>query len=143
MEKLEKTDVIEIPSEENLPKDAFTKLELLDFWEKSLIPNVKLNKNIATYNVFSSLKIDLPKENHIKIQFSSKSSLAEFDKEKDWLVHTIREKFNNHIFVIENEILETTEENHILSNEDKYKLMLAKNPLIEKLRVELGLDYYE
>ncbi|MFV0304839.1 MAG: hypothetical protein ACK5IC_05105 [Moheibacter sp.] len=82
------------------------------------------------------------KDNHqINFQFNSASLLKEFDLQKEDLVKFLREKLNNHTLDFHTEVVHDDSKNFVKSKAEIFKEMAEKNPILLKMKEELGLDY--
>lgn len=123
----------------NLPSDSFSKSEFQDFWTKYL-NKLKESQN-ATYHVLTTAKWKLSDKNNIVFTFDSAAVSSEFEKIKENLLKELRTDLNNFKIQISSEISKTKiKKKYIKSRADIYKDIIKLNPMVEEIRIKLGLD---
>lgn len=133
----------EKPEEEDLnnrPAGKFTAEALKENWNLFL-ETLRLENKIPSYNALQSGSLELKDNFIIDISFNSSSTIHEFEQLKDRLILFLREKLNNHIFEFNTVLLEGETENLIKSKDEIFREMAEQNPVLLKLKKELGLDY--
>lgn len=121
------------------PKEAFTEDELNKAWNEFLSQLQSENK-IPAYNALQSGNIALKENFTIEFTFSSLSLSNEFDLHRVELMKFFREKFNNYGIDFKVVITESKAKNFIKSKAELFKEMAEENPILLKLKEELGLD---
>lgn len=124
---------------DNHPKDDFTLKELQKHWDiyhKKMIS--KGENNMATALGVSKPKL-LP---NFVIQLNLPSTLIEdhFKEGKYKFLKYLRESLNNYGLSTKIVIDKTIEEKKAYGNVGKYKILVKKNPLLDKLRQTFELD---
>lgn len=100
----------------------------------------KRKKNPA-YQALITASYEL-KDNHcISFQFNSASLLKEFELQKDDLILFLRKELNNHLIELQTEVKLDKSKNYVKSKAEIFKEMAEKNPILVKMKEELGLDY--
>lgn len=135
-EKNKQDKVIDVS---NLPTEEFTETQMQDAWNAYII---KLNKK-GQKNMASIIGIDIPKlrdGNKLAIEFPNHTMKVELERAKGPLLDFIRRKLNNYDIELRIEVNEKAEKKYAYSTEDKYRKLLEKNPLLEKLRKTFDLD---
>jgi hypothetical protein len=130
------------PVVENLegkPKDDFTKDDLVKAWQEFLT-KLQVEHKIPAYNALSSGSIELKDNFVIEFTFSSLSLSGEFDLYRMDLMRFFREKFNNYGIEFQVTITQGESKNFIKSKAELFKEMAEANPILLKMKEELGLD---
>lgn len=122
------------------PKDQFTEKDLTQYWERFLSILEAENK-IPTFNALQSGKVSLRENFLIHFEFNSASLASEFNDQKERLMLFFRENLNNYAIDFEVEIKEDKAVKFIITPSDIFQQMAEKNPLLLKMKEELGLDY--
>lgn len=130
-----------IENRDNLPKEKFTETQFMEVWNE-FVENLKIQKQIPSYNALHTAKITLENELKINFEFSSLSLSSEFDLQKDALMRTMRQKLNNHHIEFEVQISKSEEtKTYIKTKKDIFTEMAEKNPILLKMKNEFGLDF--
>ncbi|MGI9528018.1 MAG: hypothetical protein ACR2MS_13000 [Weeksellaceae bacterium] len=138
LEDLEDEDE-ETEIDPSLPKDEFTAESFTAFW-KSYLMELK-NDNKPAYNVMETADWRITTDFNIALTFDSSVMVLEFDKLKSDFLRKARKTLNNFHIQVEPLISAVKEtKSHIKTKKEIYEEMVKVNPLIEKLRNELGLD---
>ncbi len=130
-----------IEKPENLPKQMFTEQDVLNCWNLFLT-ELQAQHKIPVYNALHTGKIKLKDNFRILFEFNSGSLVNEFDLEKDNLMRLMREKLNNHFIEFETKISHQKSENFVKTKGDIFNEMVKKNPILLKMKDELGLDIH-
>ncbi|MDD3458052.1 MAG: hypothetical protein PHO74_01045 [Weeksellaceae bacterium] len=133
-------EVNEEELDRDLPSEEFNEEELKSLWERFL-EDLKSENKIPTYNALYNGKIGLKEDFQVMIEFISSSIVHEFENHKERLVSFLRRELNNYSLDITVTISESESENFIKSNSEIFKDMVKQNPIVLKLKNELGLDY--
>ena len=124
---------------DNYPKDVFTEKELLKVWKEYHQQMIKKGEN----NMATALGVSSPKllDNFV-IQLPLPSKLIEehFKEGRPKFLKHLRESLNNYGISVKIEIDKTIEKKKAYGNVAKYKLLVEKNPLLERLRQSFDLD---
>ncbi len=95
--------------------------------------------------LFSALNSHIPKlsgNSTIEIVFSNQAQQEDFVKNlKQDMTEFMRNELNNDNISVEMKISEKEQKNLLYTDEDKYKHMLAKNPILGKLKQQMNLDF--
>ena len=129
-----------IESLEDKPKTEFSEEELVKLWDEFVENLLKENK-IPAYNALHTGKVQLNKNFQIQFEFTSASLSAEFDLEKDNLMRFLREKLNNYAIEFLVVIKDDQTKTFVKTNQEKFKDMAEKNPILLKMKEQFGLDY--
>ncbi|NQY06874.1 MAG: DNA polymerase III subunit gamma/tau [Flavobacteriaceae bacterium] len=122
----------------NLPKEEFSKEDFENYWHKYID---KLNKKGGKI-IASILEVDKPKLEGTKIhlEFPNETMKVELDRAKGSLLEYLRKKLRNYSIDLSITINEEAEKKYAYSTREKYEKLKEINPLIDKLRIEFGLD---
>jgi DNA polymerase-3 subunit gamma/tau len=124
---------------DNHPKDPFNEKQLLKFWNEYHQKMIQIGEN----NMATALGVSKPKLlDNFKIHLNLPSSLIEdhFKKGRHKFLTFLRTSLNNYGMAISIEIDDTIEVKKAYGNEGKYKILVEKNPLLEKLRQSFKLE---
>lgn len=124
---------------DNKPKEAFSKEDLVKYWNEFLT-NLQADNKIPAYNALQSGTIDLMENFIIEFEFSSLTVSNEFDLHRMDLMQFFRSKFNNYGIDFQVKITEGASKNFIKTKTDLFKEMAEINPILLKMKEELGLD---
>lgn len=125
--------------EEDLPSDAFSEDQMLEFWNAYVD---KLEKN-GKYNLAAILKIDTPKltDNFvIQLEFPNSTNKIEVERQQFELLQFLRKSLNNFEIALDISVNESMEKKYAYTAEDKYKKLKEKNPALETLKQTFNLD---
>lgn len=125
--------------EEDLPSDAFSEDQMLEFWNAYVD---KLEKN-GKYNLAAILKIDTPKltDNFvIQLEFPNSTNKIEVERQQFELLQFLRKSLNNFEIALDISVNEIMEKKYVYTEEDKYKKLKEKNPALETLKQTFNLD---
>lgn len=81
-------------------------------------------------------------EKQIEYQFSSASLQEKFNDIKDHYLNDLRQKINNFYIEFKLTVTENNSVNHLLTKQELFAQMAAKNPYLEQLKTNLDLDIY-
>ena len=124
---------------ENLPKNQFSNEDVQKYWMEFL-QQLQQENNIPAFNALSSGKVVLLDDFVIQFLFGSKSLINELQLQKEKLIIFLREKLNNYSLKIQ-EIVEHDESvNYIKTKADLFQELAKKNPILLKMKDELGFD---
>lgn len=133
--QVEATEDVEL----NLTSDSFSKSEFQDFW--TIYLNKLKESKTATFHVLTTAKWRLSDENNIIFTFDSAAVSSEFENIKENLLKELRKDFNNYKIQISSEISKSKiKKKYIKSRADIYKEIIKLNPMVEDIRIKLGLD---
>lgn len=121
-----------------LPKEDFTKEAMLKAWSEYSSIVEKEGK----FNLLSHLSMGEPDlKNHIiHLEFPNHTIKVEVEQAKYELLGFLREKLNNYDIDLDITVNETAEKKYAYSPREKFEKLKEKNPLIEKFKIEFGLD---
>ena len=129
----------ELVGGEDMPKTPFGQEQINKFW-KLFVQN---HVDKGNRSLFTTLNSRLPELNpHFKLVFTIENNvqLNQIDGIKVDLVNYLRKHLNNYSISFETPIKKLESKKHIYTDEEKYKALAEKYPLLEKLREKLDLD---
>lgn len=129
-----------IENRNDLPAEDFIENDVLLIFEE-FVEGLKAQNKIPAYNALHTAKVLLKDKHQIVFEFSSLSLSSEFDLQKDALKLMMREKLNNHSIEFNVEIRSEATQNFIKSKAEIFREMAEKNPVLLKMKNELGLDF--
>jgi hypothetical protein len=121
-----------------LPSQAFTEIEMLDFWFK--YAQRLTDKGLMIMS--SLLRISDPKLDGFKIiyELPNEGSKIDFEKEKGELLGYLRGHLHNHDITIEVVVNESVKSKVAFTAQDKFNRLNEINPNLEELRRMFDLD---
>lgn len=125
---------------ENSKDDVFDQDELMDAW-RSFGDTVK-SGNPRMSSIIKAMKPVIEDETNIILELSNKAQKDYFDqKYKHDVIEHLKKKLSNSEIHFLTKVSEKTENSTPYTDEEKYRHLADKNPTLDKLRNELGLDY--
>ena len=123
----------------NHPKEIFTEKELLLYWKQYHQKMIQLGENNMATALGVSTPILLDK---FVVALNLPNDLIEnhFNEGKTKFLQFLRESLNNYKLTVSIKIDTTIEEKKVYGSVAKYKVLVEKNPLLEKLRQTFGLE---
>ena len=119
---------------------AFDEDELMDAW-RSFGDTVK-SGNPRMSSIIKAMKPVIEDETNIILELSNKAQKDYFDqKYKHDVIEHLKKQLSNSKIHFLTKVGEKTENNTPYTDEEKYRHLADKNPTLDKLRNELGLDY--
>ncbi len=136
--KIEKEFNSNQTEEKELPKKTFTQKEMLDVWKKY---SEKISKE-GKYNLHSHLTMGTPvlKGTTIHLEFPNHTIKTEVERAQHDILLYIKEKLQNYDIDIEITVNEKIKKKFAYTPLEKFEKLKEKNPLIETLRKEFGLE---
>lgn len=137
----DKKDAIEseLLGGDDMPKTPFGQDQVDEFW-KLFVKNHVDKKNRSLFTTLNNRSPELQANFNLVFPIENKVQLNQIDAIKVDLVNYLRKHLNNYAIKFETPIKKLESKKHIYSDEEKYKSMAEKYPLIEKLRKKLDLD---
>ena len=123
---------------EDLPKDTFTYDELMMHWDYFADKFHKTGRMLMS----SIMRMGTPvlEGDSITLELPNEGSKISFDENKYDLVNALRKKLNNYALEIHIVVNEEIKIRKAFTIEDKYNLLLEKNPALDVLRKTFDLD---
>ncbi len=122
----------------DLPTEAFSEKEMVEAWN---LYAKKVEKE-GKYNLLSHLTMGVPKleGNTIKLEFPNNTIKVEVERAKYELLTFLKESLKNFDIDLEITVNETAEKKYAYTPIEKYEKLKEKNPMIDQLRKEFGLE---
>ena len=124
---------------DDMPKTPFGQDQVDRLWKLYIQNHVDTN-NRSLYTTLNQRNPEL--KAHFKLIFPIENNIqqSQIDLIKIDLVNYLRKHLNNYPLTFETPIKKLKSKKHIYSDEDRYKSMAEKYPILEKLREGLDLD---
>jgi DNA polymerase-3 subunit gamma/tau len=137
-QQLEKELVANKPVEKELPKNKFTKEEMVSAWNNY---STKIEKQ-GKFNLHSHLSMGLPKleGSTIHLEFPNHTIKVEVERAKTSLLNHLRKSLNNYEIDIEIDVNETEVKRYAYTPREKFDKLNEINPNLDQLRKEFDLD---
>lgn len=124
---------------EDMPKTPFGQDQVNKFW-KLFVQNHVDKNNRSLFTTLNNRVPELKSDFKLVFPIENKVQLNQIDAIKVDLVNYLREHLINYSLTFDTPIKKLESKKHIYTDEEKYKEMAKKNPLLEKLREKLDLD---
>lgn len=121
---------------------SFTEKEFMEAWKK-LVTKVANSTEKANSMLHASLTVNAPQlqeDNKILVKLENKSQHAEMLERRVELHDFLRKELQNGSLEILMEINKKKKEKKAYTQEEKFKAMVEKNPLLLKLKTRFDLD---
>jgi DNA polymerase-3 subunit gamma/tau len=137
-QQLEKELVANNPIEKELPKNKFTKEEMVNAWNNYTLKIEKQGK----FNLHSHLSMGVPKleGSIIHLEFPNQTIKVEVERAKTSLLNHLRKSLNNYEIDIEIEVNEAEVKRYAYTAREKFDKLNKINPNLDQLRKEFDLD---
>lgn len=135
--QLKKIEVV--IDEDDLPKESFTKEDLLKHWESYIQKLDKAGKKIMASNL-SSDKPKIVDQTQIFIELPNGTMKKEIEREQFQLLKFLRKELNNYCIELKISVNEEIAKKFAYTPEEKYQKLREINPAIDLLRKEFDLD---
>ncbi|WP_297694158.1 DNA polymerase III subunit gamma/tau [uncultured Eudoraea sp.] len=135
--QLKKIEVV--IDEDDLPKESFTKEDLLKHWESYIQKLDKAGKKIMASNL-SSDKPKIVDQTQIFIELPNGTMKKEIEREQFQLLKFLRKELNNYSIELKISVNEEIAKKFAYTPEEKYQKLREINPAIDLLRKEFDLD---
>jgi DNA polymerase-3 subunit gamma/tau len=135
--QLKKIEVV--IDEDDLPRENFTKEDLLKHWESYIQKLDKAGKKIMASNL-SSDKPKIVDQTQIFIELPNGTMKKEIEREQFQLLKFLRKELNNYSIELKISVNEEIAKKFAYTPEEKYQKLREINPAIDLLRKEFDLD---
>ena len=119
--------------------EAFTEVELQDAWKHFI--ELRKKKMVSEMEQLILSRQMIKKGMNALIMLYSSLEIAILDRIEVELVNFLREALSNDQLVVQKEIREDPKKDKIFTSKDKYDFMVKEQPLLQKLKDKLGLDF--
>ena len=126
------------PEEIDKPKKLFSENDFLLVWKEYC---QKIEKD-GKFNLLSHLSMSIPilKNTTIHLEYPNHTIKIEVERVQYDILSYMKEKLQNYDIDLEIVVNETAEKKYAYTPLEKYEKLIEKNPLIDTLRIELGLE---
>ena len=126
------------PEEAEKPNNSFTEKEFHLAWDQF---TEKIDKE-GKYNLLSHLTMAKPFLNgtSINLVYPNTTIKTEVERAEHEILYFIKDKLKNYDLTLEIIVNETIEKKYAYTPIEKYEKLIDKNPLLDTLRKELGLE---
>ena len=126
------------PEEAEKPNNSFTEKEFRLAWDQF---TEKIDKE-GKYNLLSHLTMAKPFLNgtSINLVYPNTTIKTEVERAEHEILSFIKDKLKNYDLTLEIIVNETIEKKYAYTPIEKYEKLIDKNPLLDTLRKELGLE---
>ena len=126
------------PEEIDKPKKLFSENDFLLVWKEYC---QKIEKD-GKFNLVSHLSMSMPilKNTTIHLEYPNHTIKIEVERVQYDILSYMKEKLQNYDIDLEIVVNETAEKKYAYTPLEKYEKLIEKNPLIDTLRIELGLE---
>ena len=126
------------PEEIDKPKRLFSENDFLLVWKEYC---QKIEKD-GKFNLVSHLSMSIPilKNTTIHLEYPNHTIKIEVERVQYDILSYMKEKLQNYDIDLEIVVNETAEKKYAYTPLEKYEKLIEKNPLIDTLRIELGLE---
>ena len=140
LDKLNKKDDIDINVIKNNTNCRFDALDLQKCWT-TIIDDYKSKQKNNIAIILSSNNPIIKNDNEINIFVNNLSQIELIEDEKYTILNYLKEKLSNTNINLNIEMIkEENKEKIPYTNTDKFNKMIESNPLLNELRLNLGLD---
>ena len=119
--------------------EAFTEVELQDAWKHFI--ELRKKEVVSEMEQLILTRQMIKKGMNAFIMLNSSLEIAILDRIEADLVNFLREALSNDQLVLQKEIREDLKKGKIFTSKDKYDFMVKEQPLLQKLKDKLGLDF--
>lgn len=127
-----------ILEDDELPKDAFTEIEMHKAWDNF----VSKIKRKGKHNLASILQIDTPKlkDTTIHLEFPNATNKLEVERQQTEILISLRQELNNFDINLSISVNEEIDKRYAYTTGEKFQKLKEKNPKIDLLRKTFDLD---
>ncbi len=123
----------------NLPSDIVTQESLMEAWLEFAHKEKAAGKP-QLYITLTHRKPSLLPENIIELEIVNLSQENLINEEKQLMMDYLRSKLNNYQLQLKTKLVEAPVEETVYTSKEKYQKMVEKNPSLEEMRKQLGLE---
>ncbi len=127
-----------ILEDDELPKDAFTEIEMHKAWDNF----VSKIKRKGKHNLASILQIDTPKlkDTTIHLEFPNATNKLEVERQQTEILISLRQELYNFDINLSISVNEEIDKRYAYTTGEKFQKLKEKNPKIDLLRKTFDLD---
>ena len=125
--------------EKILKNEAFTERELQEAWKGFI--ELRKKKVVSEMEQLILTRQITKKDMNALIVLNSSLEIAILDRIEVELVNFLRETLSNDQLIVHKEVKEDPKKDKLYTSKDKYDFMVKEQPLLQKLKDKLGLDF--
>ncbi|MDG1105133.1 MAG: DNA polymerase III subunit gamma/tau [Cyclobacteriaceae bacterium] len=125
--------------EKILKNEAFTEGELQEAWKNFI--ELRKKKVVSEMEQLILTRKITKKDMNALIVLNSSLELAILDRIEVELVNFLRKTLSNDQLIVHKEVKEDLKKDKLYTSKDKYDFMVKEQPLLQKLKDKLGLDF--
>jgi DNA polymerase-3 subunit gamma/tau len=125
--------------EKILKNEAFTEGELQEAWKGFI--ELRKKKVVSEMEQLILTRQITKKDMNALIVLNSSLEIAILDRIEVELVNFLRETLSNDQLIVHKEVKEDPKKDKLYTSKDKYDFMVKEQPLLQKLKDKLGLDF--
>jgi DNA polymerase-3 subunit gamma/tau len=125
--------------EKILKNEAFTEGELQEAWKGFI--ELRKKKVVSEMEQLILTRQITKKDMNALIMLNSSLEIAILDRIEVELVNFLRETLSNDQLIVHKEVKEDPKKDKLYTSKDKYDFMVKEQPLLQKLKDKLGLDF--
>ena len=125
--------------EKILKNEEFTEVELQEAWKGFI--ELRKNKVVSEMERLIFTRQISKKGMNALIVLNSSLEFAILDRIEVELVNFLRETLSNDQLIVHKEVKEDPKKDKLYTSKDKYDFMVKEQPLLQKLKDKLGLDF--
>jgi len=125
--------------EKILKNEAFTEGELQEAWKGFI--ELRKKKVVSEMEQLILTRQITKKDMNALIALNSSLEIAILDRIEVELVNFLRETLSNDQLIVHKEVKEDPKKDKLYTSKDKYDFMVKEQPLLQKLKDKLGLDF--
>ncbi|WP_350287013.1 DNA polymerase III subunit gamma/tau [uncultured Croceitalea sp.] len=126
--------------EEDLPKTAFTEVQMQTLWNEFVKKLDSKGKKILAANLQADVPKLLEDTTTISIELPNSTMKKEVEREQSLMLNFLKEKLQNYDITLQITVNEAHAKKFAFTPEEKYEKLREKNPAIDLLRKEFDLD---
>ena len=125
--------------EKILKNEAFTEVELQEAWKNFI--ELRKKKVVSEMEQLILTRQITKKDMNALIVLNSSLEIAILDRIEVELVNFLRKTLSNDQLIVHKEVKEDPKKDKLYTSKDKYDFMVKEQPLLQKLKDKLGLDF--
>jgi DNA polymerase-3 subunit gamma/tau len=137
--KKKKDQPLKEVKEKILKNEAFTETQLQAAWKDFI--ELRKKKVVSEMEQLILTRQITKKDMNALIVLNSSLEIAILDRIEIELVNFLREALSNDQLTLQKEVKEDPKKDKLYTSKDKYEFMVKEQPLLQKLKDKLGLDF--
>ena len=137
--KKKKDQPLKEVKEKILKNEVFTETQLQAVWKDFI--ELRKKKVVSEMEQLILTRQITKKDMNALIVLNSSLEIAILDRIEIELVNFLREALSNDQLTLQKEVKEDPKKDKLYTSKDKYEFMVKEQPLLQKLKDKLGLDF--